>query len=383
MRPGGTKLSYKLLAAVCVTTLLLSAPAFANKEKKKESVSFQIPDLLMDGGRKLSFERMFSNEHEVKPRRAFWTKVVDVVIGAPDYHNMIRPYSVATDSKGRIIVTDPGAHGVHIFDFEKQKYKFLSRIDTGKNPLVAPQCVAVDAQDKIYVTDSESGKIFVFDPNGKFERTIGSLKYGEGYFKRPTGIAVDSAAQHIYVTDTLRHQIFVMDMHGSVLKKIGKAGTGNLEFNYPTELCLNGDEMAVVDSMNFRVQVIGKDGEFRYTIGRIGDDVGAMFRPKGVAYDSEGHLYVVDGMWSVVQVFNREGQLLYYFGQPGTTPGTFQLPTGLSIDAQDRIFVADSFNRRVQVYHYYGIGKVQAQAHTQAPPQDAAPARAEVDGSKP
>src|SRR5208283_5772322 len=125
----------------------------------------------------------------------------------------------------RIIVTDPGAHGVHIFDFEKEKYKFLSRQDTDKNPLLSPQCVAVDAQDKIYVTDSEAGKIFVFEPSGKFERTIGSLKYGEGYFKRPTGIAVDSAAQRIYVSDTLRNQIFEMDLQGSVLKRIGQPGT--------------------------------------------------------------------------------------------------------------------------------------------------------------
>jgi sugar lactone lactonase YvrE len=80
-----------------------------------------------------------------------------------------------------------------------------------------------------------------------------------------------------------------------------------------------------------------------------------MFRPKGVGYDSEGHLYIVDGMWSVVQVFNREGQLLYYFGQLGTGPGAFQLPTGLRIDSNDRIYVVDSFNRRVQVYHYFAL----------------------------
>jgi len=65
-------------------------------------------------------------------------------------------------------------------------------------------CVALDAQDNIYVTDSESGKIFVFDADGKYRHALGSLKGGEGYFKRPTGIAVDSAAQRIYVTDTLR-----------------------------------------------------------------------------------------------------------------------------------------------------------------------------------
>ena len=310
----------------------------------------------MDGGRKLRFERVFSSEREVKPKRGFWTKVVDVVAGAPAYHGMVRPYSITTDSKGRIIVTDPGLHGVHVFDFDKEKYKFLSRQDTDKDPLVAPQCVAVDAQDKIYVTDSEAGKIFVFDPSGKFERTIGSLKYGEGFFKRPTGIAVDSAAQRIYVTDTLRNQIFVTDMQGSVLKRIGKQGTADGEFNFPTEARLYGDNLAVVDAMNFRVQVFDKNGEFQYAVGKIGDDVGAVFRPKGVGFDSEGHLYVVDGMWSVVQVFNREGQLLYYFGQLGDAPGAFQLPTGLRIDGQDRIYVVDSFNQRVQVFHYYGIG---------------------------
>jgi len=355
MRPGATRLLGKLLPA-CVAALVLASPALATKEKKKEPVSVMVPDLLMDGGRKLSFERMFSNEHEVKPKRGFWNKLVDVVIGAPAYRSMVRPYSITTDSKGRILVTDPGLHGIHVFDFEKEKYRFLSRTDNDRDPLVSPQCVAVDGQDNVYVTDSDSGKIFVFDANGKFHRVLGSLKYGEGYFKRPTGIAVDSAAQRIYVTDTLRNQIFMMDLQGSVLKRIGSPGTNNGEFNFPTELRLYGDNLAVVDAMNFRVQVFNKNGEFQYAVGKLGDQVGAMFRPKGVGFDSEGHLYVVDGMWSAVQVFNREGQLLYYFGQLGNSPGAFQLPTGLRIDGQDRIYVVDSFNRRVQVFHYYGSG---------------------------
>lgn len=343
------------LLGCCALGLLLIAPAFADKRVKNAPEKSTIPDLLLEGGRKLSYERSFSSEREVKPKRGFWTKVVDVVAGAPNYHQMVRPYSVTTDSHGRIIITDPGAHGVHIFDFVKEKYKFLSRLENGKDPLISPQCVTVDAQDNIYVTDSEAGKIFVFDANGKFTRTIGSLKYGEGLFKRPTGIAVDSAAQRIYVSDTLRNQIFLMDMQGNVLKRIGQNGTGNGEFNFPTELRLEGSNLVVVDAMNFRVQVLDRAGEFQYAIGKIGDQVGGMFRPKGIGMDSEGHLYIVDGMWSVVQVFNREGQLLYYFGQLGTGPGAFELPTGLRIDSNDRIYIVDSFNRRVQVYHYFGL----------------------------
>lgn len=332
--------------------ILLGQPAWPSR-KSKHTVLQPPPDLLLDGGRKLSFERSFSLEREVKPKRSFWTKVVDVIAGEPDFHYLVNPYSIVTDSRDRIIITDPGAHGVHIFDFVQQKYKFLSRRDTDKNALLMPQCVAVDAQDSIYVTDSQSGKIFVFDANGKFRHALGSLKGGEGYFKRPTGIAVDSAAQHIYVTDTLRDKIYMMDMQGSVLQVIGKPGTGNGEFHYPTELRLNGPDLAVVDAMNFRVQVLDRSGTFKYAIGKIGDGPGWIFRPKGIGFDSEDHLYVVDGLWSVVQVFNDQSQLLYYFGQKGTGAGEFQLPAGLFIDSHDRIYVVDSFNRRVQVFHYY------------------------------
>ena len=137
------KVRWKLLAA-CVASMLLVMPASAKKDSKKDAKGPAIPDLLLDGGRKLSYERSFSSEQEVKPKKGFWTKVVDVVVGAPTYHSMVRPYSITTDSRGRIIVTDPGAHGVHIFDFAKEKYKFISRLENGKDPLKSPQCVAVD-----------------------------------------------------------------------------------------------------------------------------------------------------------------------------------------------------------------------------------------------
>ena len=119
---GKTKFRAKVFAA-CVSGLLAMNLAWAANNKKKEVNTIQIPDLLMNGGRKLSFERMFSSEREVKPKRGFWTKVVDVVAGEPNFHFMVRPYSITTDSKGRIIVTDPGAHGIHIFDFEKEMIK--------------------------------------------------------------------------------------------------------------------------------------------------------------------------------------------------------------------------------------------------------------------
>jgi DNA-binding beta-propeller fold protein YncE len=327
-------------------------PASARDHKQTSIAPVAIPQIDLPAGRKLLYERSFASEKEVKLKRGFWTKVLDLVAGAPEIHSLVRPYGVVADSRGRVIVTDPGVPAIHIFDFERQKYKFIHR--AGKQEILSPQCVAVDAQDNFYVTDSDAGKIFVFDAEGNYRRTIGALKGGEGMFKRPTGIAIDSAAQRIYISDTWRQQVFVLDMDGSVLQKIGKGGAAAGEFNFPTELSLAKDELLVVDAMNFRVQRLQPSGEITVVAGGAGDGSADMFRPKGIGLDSEHNLYVVDGLRDLVQVFNRQGQLLYYFGGSGNGPEEFQLPAGLFIDHHDRIYVVDSFNRRVQVLRYVG-----------------------------
>jgi len=341
------------MAVLCLT------PSWSSPKKSK-TTEVQVPELLLPEGRKLTFERGLQTDRDVRPKPGFFTKVFDLVVGKPDLHFMVRPYSVVEDSRGRIIVTDPGAQGVHIFDPVQQKYKFIERKDKNKDAMLAPQCVAVDNKDNIYVSDSESGKIFVFNSDGKYQHALGSLKGGEGFFKRPTGIAIDSDEQKIYITDTLRNKIFVTDMNGNVLQTIGKNGDAVGEFNYPTELRLDergngGKDLLVVDAMNFRVQAIDRSGQFLFGIGAIGDGNGAMFRPKGIGVDSEGHVYVVEGSHDMVQVLDREGRLLYYFGQQGTGFGDFRLPTGLFVDRNDKVFVVDSYNRRVQIFQYHAL----------------------------
>src|SRR5512142_2847863 len=146
------------LAVVCATSLCGSA---ADRGKRKDAPGVEIPPLMLAGGRKLAFERTFSSDRDVRLKRSIWTKVFDTIVGAPDAHPLIRPYSIAEDSRGRLIVTDPGSVGVHIFDFPRQKYTYISH--PGRQKFKAPQCVAVDDHDNIYVTDSEAGKIFVFE----------------------------------------------------------------------------------------------------------------------------------------------------------------------------------------------------------------------------
>ena len=349
-----TRTSSKRIAAwALVVIVLLPAASFA---KDKAQLVQAPPDLLLEGGRKLTFDRVIASEKDIRGQKSFLKKMVDLVAGEADFKPMLRPYSVAVDSKGRVIVTDPGLHGIHVFDPVDHKYKFLEREDKGKNStLLEPQCVAVDANDNIYVTDSVSGKIFQWAANGKYKGVFGNLKGGEGFFKRPTGIAIDRDTHEIYVSDTLRDKIYVLDEKGQTIKTIGQRGTENGEFNFPTEVLSKNGTLAVVDAMNFRVQTFDSKGAFQGAIGDPGDSSGAMFRPKGIGLDSENHIYLVDGFRNAVQVFDREGQLLYEFGGRGTKLGQFQLPAGIFIDQNDRVYVVDSYNRRVQVFQYHGV----------------------------
>ncbi len=300
------------------------------------------------GGRRIDYLRSIASERDVNPKRSFWSKVVEVVAGAPKFHHLARPYGVTTDSRGRILVSDPGAQVVHIFDFARKKYHSLNG---GRQRFESPIGVATDADDNLYVTDSVLGRVFVFDRNDKFRRFLGE-KGGEGMFKRPTGIAVDPVQRRLYLSDTLHHKIFILDLDGNVLGNFGERGSGPGQFNFPTDLVLRGDELLVLDAMNFRVQVFGRDGAFRRAFGGLGASTGRFYRAKGLAVDSEGDIYVAESLLETVQIFDGEGRFLYYFGNTGAGAGQFQLPAGLCIDKQDRVYVVDSLNRRVQVFQF-------------------------------
>ena len=154
-----------------------------------------------------------------------------------------------------------------------------------------------------------------------------------------------------------------MDLQGHVQRQIGGPGSGPGEFNFPTELVLFGNDLLVVDAMNFRVQILDRQGRFLAQFGARGSGIGSLYRPKGISVDSEGNIYLVDALLETVQVFGRDGTLLYTFGRTGGGPGELQLPSGLWIDASDRIYLADSYNQRVQVFQFTSAKRARGDQH--------------------
>jgi len=324
---------------VCFVLLLASVPLLLRGEARGT----------------VEYVRTIPSIREFTKPRGFFVKLINFVAGPPDDKpEIVRPYSTAHDSTGRLLVADPGQHGVHIYDFEKRKYQFLK--GPRGHEFVSPIDVACDRNDDIYVSDSVRAQIYVFNVRGKFLRVIGGAT-AESRLQRPTGMALDPASRRLYLTDTLRHQVMVFGLDGSFVRAIGQRGAGPGEFNFPSAVTLSAGRLYIVDSMNFRVQALTPEGQFAGSFGQLGNQTGTLNRPKGIAADSEGHLYVVDALFETVQVFDPQGQLLYYFGSTGMKPGQFQLPTGISIDGRDMIYVADSLNRRVQVFRYRRIAE--------------------------
>lgn len=287
-------------------------------------------------------------ERMEKPR-SFWGKLLEWVAGPAELSRMLRPYGMAEDSSGRLIVADPGLGTVHIFDFERRRHQVLR--GRKRERFHSPIGVAIDADDNIYVTDSERAAIYVFNRKGKFLRALGRGRQS-GVLQRPTGLALDPVRRVIYLTDTRRHQVLVLNLKGELLRVIGGRGSGPGQFNYPTALTLANEKLYVVDAMNFRIQMLTREGEFLRSFGQLGNRSGTLNRPKGIAVDSDGNLYVVDALFETVQIFDTEGRLLYFFGSTGDGPEEFQLPSAIHIAPRDRIYVADSLNRRVQVFRY-------------------------------
>jgi streptogramin lyase len=102
------------------------------------------------------------------------------------------------------------------------------------------------------------------------------------------------------------------------------------------------------------VEVFSAEGKFVRRIGRQGTRPGEFVRPKGVAYDKEGHLWVVDAAFNNFQIFTPDGKVLMFVGAYGQNPGEFNLPTDIYIDRNNRVYVSDSLNARVQIFQFLG-----------------------------
>ncbi|MGE5894295.1 MAG: hypothetical protein ACM34I_09595, partial [bacterium] len=156
----------------------------------------------------------------------------DIILGIEKgTADLVKPYGVATDSKGRVYVTDTVQQTVFIFDEAGNKLSFLGIKETR---LRVPAGVAVDDQERIYVTDTGHDAVLVFDRSDKL-----ITRFGQDLLDNPSGVAVDRKEGRIYVVSTKAHKIEVFSLAGEHLFGFGGRGSAPGTFNYPTDIAID------------------------------------------------------------------------------------------------------------------------------------------------
>jgi DNA-binding beta-propeller fold protein YncE len=302
------------------------APSQAKKEKVKVSWMDRMAGVSADSSK---------NPNVAKPR-----------------FQLLAPYGVAVDSKGRLYVADTKVGAIFVFNTDTDDLELIKHGTHAKFGSIFG--LAMDDNDNLFVSDGEYHHVLVFDATHKLV-----AGFGDDVMKDPNGMAIDAENRFLYVADTQLDQVLVYDADTyKLLRRIGTTGKDHTltdpgNFSKPTNVALDKEgNLYVTDTLNDRVEIFDADGTFIRTFGKNGDGPGDFARPKGIAIDADGHVWVADAMLNRVQVFTPLGGLLLAFGSFGILPAQFQALTGLTIDKNNRVFTSEQMLGRVQMYRY-------------------------------
>ena len=364
----------RVAAVLAFITLLVGAATTAHaKDKKKAAAPAQKNILeLLDYSKivwpnppaitRIKYLSYFSGEKrqaKAAPKKSAWMdKLAGVAVGEASptdklFYQLVRPYGLGEDSKGRIYVADEKVLAVFIFNPETGETELIKNGTHARFRLITG--LALDDGDNLFVSDSELRHVLVFD---KEHRAQASISQG---MSSPAGLAVDNENRFLYVCDTDLDQVLVYDADPpyKLLRTIGKRdGKHELttpgDFSRPTNVTVDEDgNVYVSDTFNDRVEIFDADGNFIREFGKPGDGPGYFSRPKGIAVDHDGHVWVADAMQDRVQVFTPEGKLLIWMGNHGMLPGQFSMVAGVLIDKQNRVITSEQYPGRVQVFRYF------------------------------
>lgn len=341
------------LLAVTLALSLLIAVGEAQAKKKPSKNEKAVEDPYADyvwppppDEARIKLEEVYAGRSDVEAD----SRLKKMLLGASPkspYDQLRKPFAVAFDSQGRILVSDSGNGALVRFDRQERRFDVFGT--QGSVQLKLPLGLAMGPEDTVYVTDAGLQQVVAFDPEGKVVAVYGR---GEN-LQNPTDAVLSPDGERLYVADSKAHQIVVFDAATAEEKtSFGKQGEGEGEFSFPTSLAFGPQgDLYVVDQLNSRVQIFTPDGEYVDQLGDLGVSFGNFVRPKDVAVDEVGFIYITDNAFNNVQLFDVDLSLLTFVGEGGTGPGRFNGASGVAVRGQE-FAVVDQLGRRVQVFRF-------------------------------
>ena len=265
-----------------------------------------------------------------------------------------RPYGVAVNSDGCIVVSENNPKIVSVLSNEGNKLKSLGE---GVNNITFAYNNSIDIGEDgcILVADSRDHKIQKISMNGysgRFIKSVGRHGNGALQFYCPTCVVVSRKKKRIYIADYNNHRIQVLNYDLTFCRTFGKEGTGNGEFKNPHDVAIDSEGFVyVADLSNHRIQKFTYDGKYLLQFGVEGSGPGQLKVPAGITIDNTGLVYVMEYGNHRVSVFTGDGVFVCSFGEKGINEDQFSNPNiGITFDKDGFLYICDTSNNRLVVY---------------------------------
>ena len=262
-----------------------------------------------------------------------------------------RPWGVAVNQRGEIIVAENSGHCISILSPSGEKIRTFGSKGSAKGQFNVPCGVAVDSDGNILVVDRDNHRIQKFTAGGKFLTAVGQNGSKHLEFSYPYGVAVNHRSRRVYICDKDNHRIQILNADLTFSSSFGSHGSGDGQFNYPRDVALDSTgNVYVADTGGDCIQVFTSEGKFLRKFGKKGSGDGELSSPTSVCIDSDNIVYVTEDDNHRVSMFTSEGQFLRSFGTEGEGPGQFSSPRGITVDRDGLVYVSDTANNRIQIF---------------------------------
>ena len=306
--------------------------------------------------------------------------------GAATSATLNRPYSIALDSAGNLLITDSlnnrvrkvANNGGGNISTAAGNGTFSYSGDNGSATsaqFYAPRAVALDAAGNFYIADTNNNVVRKVASNGTVTTIAGNGTAGNGgdngaatsaQLSAPQGVAVDSSG-NVYIADTANSK--VRKVSGGTITTVAGSGTpgyggdggsaASAQLNSPTGLAVDANgNLYIADTLNSAIRkvsggnitTIAGNGRQGYS-GDNGPAISAQLNfPQGVAVDATGNLYIADTMNnrvrqvsnSIITTIGGNGLA----GQAGDSGPALSAqlgnPYGIAVDGTGGVYVSDN-----------------------------------------
>jgi RHS repeat-associated protein len=260
------------------------------------------------------------------------------------------PWGIAAlPVSGNLFVSDEGNDTVLEFSPAGRYLLQAGWWGSGSNEFKKPTGIAVNTAGSLYVADQENNRISVWkqpEAGGAhmtYSTQFGAAGKGEGQFEWATAPATDSHGD-VWVTDYATDHLQEFSSQGRFLASYGGEGNGNGQFYGMTGIAINQatNNMYLGDCSNHRIQELGPKGEFIRAMTSA-----HLSCPGAVALDSSGDVWVVDMTGDEVEEFSPTGSFLHAYGSKGSGNLQFEEPIGIAV-VGSTVYVADTKNNRIE-----------------------------------